>query len=181
MLLGSGAAALGAIAYGLFMGLTGYEFAYVTIAIGWFIGASVRKGSCGRGGWRYGLLAVLLTYSAIAFSYFGVAVGSEIKNKSAAAPAPAPALSHKAAAAPETSKADAPTSPEEKLPSNPVILLVMLFGFALITPIVAATQSILSAIIIGFGLWKAWAMNRAVQLEITGPHAVDQLASAPTA
>jgi hypothetical protein len=132
---------------------------------------------------------VLLTYCAIAFSYFGVAVGSEIKNKSSSAPAPAPALAHKTSApvAEDPDKACLKAqdrrdgSPEEHLPRNPVILLVILFGIAFITPIIAATQSLLSAIIIGFGLWKAWAMNRAVKLEITGPHSVDQLAPAPTA
>jgi hypothetical protein len=188
LLLGSGAAALGALGYGLFMGLTGYEFAYVTIGIGWLIGASVRKGSGGRGGWRYGVLAVLLTYSAIAFSYFGVGSGRcsaqafkalllPISKQGETAPAPAEAAS---TASEKTSAIDRSSS-EEKVPSNPVMLAAFLLGFAFVTPIIAATQSILSAVIIGFGLWKAWSMNRAVQLEITGPHSVEQLAPAPAA
>jgi len=172
------------------MGLTNIEFALVTIAMGWFIGTSVRKGSGGRGGWRYGLLAVLLTYFAIAFSYFGVAVSGELGKRGAPAPAPAPALAHKAAADPSavtspaaTDATDADPSVEgsEKVPRNPAVLLLMLFAFALAAPVAVATQSILSAVIIGFGLWKAWTMNRAVKLEITGPHPLDQLAPAQTA
>jgi hypothetical protein len=187
LLLGSGAAALGALGYGLFMGLTGYEFAYVTIGIGWLIGASVRKGSGGRGGWRYGVVAVLLTYSAIAFSYFGVGVAAAVHKHSGPAPAiskhgrTAPAPAEAAATASQKTSAIDRSSSEEKVPSNPVMLAAFLLGFAFVTPIIAATQSILSAVIIGFGLWKAWSMNRAVQLEITGPHSVEQLAPAPAA
>jgi len=40
-------------------------------------------------------------------------------------------------------------------------------------PILVATQSILSALITGFGLWEAWKINRGFPApEITGPHPV---------
>lgn len=52
LLLGVGAAAIGAIVYGLWMHFTKSEFALVTIAIGWFVGKAVRKGSGGLGGNR---------------------------------------------------------------------------------------------------------------------------------
>jgi hypothetical protein len=67
-LLGAGAMLISAVAYSLWMGFTNTEFALITIAMGWFVGKAVRRGSGDRGGWRYGLLAVVLTYCAIAFS-----------------------------------------------------------------------------------------------------------------
>ena len=69
LLLGTGAAAIGAIAYGLWIAFTESEFALVTIAIGWFVGKAVRKGSGGLGGVGFGVTAVLLTYAAISMSF----------------------------------------------------------------------------------------------------------------
>lgn len=60
--LGNGAGLLGAIGYGAVIAFTGYELALITIFIGWFIGRAVMRGSDGRGGRRYQVLAALLTY-----------------------------------------------------------------------------------------------------------------------
>ncbi|NCY02676.1 MAG: hypothetical protein EBX36_07125 [Planctomycetia bacterium] len=46
----------------------------------------------------------------------------------------------------------------------PIVMLLM--------PIFVCFQHILSAVIIGFGLWQAWKMNRAVPLTISGPYPV---------
>jgi hypothetical protein len=45
------------------------EIGLISILVGFMVGAGVRKGSRHRGGWHYQLLAVILTYSAIAASY----------------------------------------------------------------------------------------------------------------
>lgn len=60
--LGSGAGLLGAIGYGAIITFTGYELALITIFIGWFVGRAVMRGSEGRGGRAYQVLAALLTY-----------------------------------------------------------------------------------------------------------------------
>src|SRR4030095_5130224 len=88
------------------------------------------------------------------------AVSHNIKSTPSAADTPAGGAAD--------SQDPASSSSEKPLPNNPVLLVGLLLAFAFATPVLAATQSILSAIIIGFGLWKAWTMNRVVELEITG-------------
>lgn len=61
-LLGNGAGLLGAIGYGAVIYFTGYELALITIAIGWFVGRAVMKGSENRGGRAYQVMSAVLTY-----------------------------------------------------------------------------------------------------------------------
>lgn len=68
-LYGIGAGALGA---GLWYGvraITNYEIGFIAILVGFLVGAAVRKGSNGRGGWLYQALAVFLTYTSIVSTY----------------------------------------------------------------------------------------------------------------
>jgi len=179
-LYGLGAAALGAIGYGLWMGMTNSEFALVTIAMGWLIGKCVRLGSGNRGGWRYGLLAVVLTYFAISFSFLGVGV-TQLRNGGAAAIVDASSGISKSSPEPQTVPASASASAEEApspgtapipAPVGFIAGVVMLAVFAISMPVISASESILSLVITGFGLWQAWSMNRSVKVEITGPHPV---------
>lgn len=133
LVFGVGAAIVGAVGYGLFMGFTNWEFALITIGIGWLVGTAVRKGSGGIGGWPYGLLAVALTYVSIGASYVGVAVASN------------------------------------QLSLSPLLLVAVLAA-----PVLNASNSILSLLITGFGLWEAWARNRRAKVEITGPHMLNE-------
>ena len=48
--------------------ITGYEIGIVAIGIGYLVGKAVRKGAGGFGGTRYQVLAVFLTYAAIALA-----------------------------------------------------------------------------------------------------------------
>ncbi len=72
VLLGLGAMLVGAAGYAGVMIYAHAEWALISIAIGWFVGKAVRKGSGNRGGWRYQLLAALLTYTAICAAYAAV-------------------------------------------------------------------------------------------------------------
>ena len=72
VLFGLGAAIAGAAVYAGVMISADSEWALISIAIGWFVGKAVRKGSRNRGGWRYQLLAGLLTYTAICAAYAAV-------------------------------------------------------------------------------------------------------------
>jgi hypothetical protein len=57
-----------ALFYGI-VALTGYQFGLVAIVVGLLVGFAVRKGSRGRGGWRYQALAVGLCYLSICSTY----------------------------------------------------------------------------------------------------------------
>ena len=48
---------------------TGYEVGLIAIVVGLMVGGAVRKGSDGRGGLGYQLLAVLITYASVSLNY----------------------------------------------------------------------------------------------------------------
>jgi len=69
LVYGLGASALGCLIYYAITAATGYEFGLIAVVVGFMVGNAVRKGSRGRGGWVYQTLAILLTYTAIVFTY----------------------------------------------------------------------------------------------------------------
>jgi hypothetical protein len=71
---GTAAAAVSAVAWYAIVKLTGYELGIVALAVGLAVGLAVRAGSQGRGGWPYQMMAVALTYLAIAASYLPLVV-----------------------------------------------------------------------------------------------------------
>jgi hypothetical protein len=185
LLLGAGAALLGGLGYGLFIIFTSIEFALVTIAIGWFVGSAVRRGSGGRGGWRYGLLAVFLTYSALSLSYVAVGIAefrkgpktAEVVKEGKSLATTTERSAEPAAGAP----ADEIDAVSEHPPMSPGVAILALLGMALASPVMVAFSSPLSGLISGFGIWKAWTMNRSANIQITGPHALGEAAPAPGA
>jgi hypothetical protein len=69
LVLGAGGAALGALVYYAVLAITRLEIGLIAILVGWLVGRAVRKGSNERGGLKYQLLAVGLTYLAIVTTY----------------------------------------------------------------------------------------------------------------
>ena len=69
--LGAGAiaGAVGSTLYYLVAKISGYELSIIAIAVGFLVGRAVRWATGGRGGVIYQVLAVVLTYAAIAFSW----------------------------------------------------------------------------------------------------------------
>lgn len=178
VLFGGGAAAAGAILQYLVLHLFNLNAAIVTILIGFMVGKAVHAGSGNRGGWRYQVIAVVLTYLAIGAAYVPLTI-SELKagqeRKAAGLPDPAkfnaqnlrpmkltPGL-HRATPAPALEE-----PPSE--PLSPVaIFVIALFGlFA--NPLIYGWASPLNILIFGFGLYQAWKMNKATQVQVTGPY-----------
>jgi hypothetical protein len=69
--LGAGvvAGAVGSSLYYLVAKISGYQLSIIAIAVGFLVGRAVRWATGGRGGMTYQVLAVVLTYVAIAFSW----------------------------------------------------------------------------------------------------------------
>ena len=163
--LGLGAAVVGAGIYFGIAALTGYEFGLVAIVVGVLVGSAVRKGSNGRGGWRYQLLAMFLTYTAVVVTDSSL-IARDLKNEwraQAASSAAAPAgVNASTDAAPRTSPRPGP--------------LMVAFGLALIialayaAPIMIGITSPLHLLIAGFALYEAWKLNRGVALQVAGPY-----------
>jgi hypothetical protein len=174
--LGAGAALVGAGVYFGIEALTGYEFGLVAIVVGLLVGSAVRKGSNGRGGWRYQALAMFLTYSAV------VATDSSLVARELTKQFRARADSVKATA--NLSTALAPGAPRLVAPSDSaakpgrerpgalafVVGLVVLLALAYASPILIGMTSPLHFVIAGFALYEAWKLNRGVALRITGPY-----------
>ena len=145
---GALAAVAGSIGWVVITKVTGYEIGFVAIGIGYIVGKAVRKGARGFGGTRYQVLAILLTYSAIAF---------------ASLPALFDAVSH-----PHHSEAAQATQHAVSIPSFLWACLVLL-AIAFASPFLQGTENFMGWIIIGIGLYEAWKFTRAIPIQILGP------------
>jgi len=171
--LGLGAAVVGAAVYFGIAALTGYEFGLVAIVVGLLVGGAVRKGSNGRGGRRYQLLAVFLTYTAVVVTDSSLIARALQKEWSARAASPA------AVAAGISASTDAATSTSPR-PGLPAIALglAVIIALAYAAPIMIGITSPIHLLIAGFALYEAWKLNRGVALQVTGPY---QAAARPAA
>jgi hypothetical protein len=186
--LGAGfvAAALGAVLYYAIAALSGYEFGLIAIVVGYGVGAAVRWGSNGRGGWPYQALAMALTYFAIVATYIPPIVQGLRQAQAAEAAAVSgstTAPSTEAAVTPASTTADATAQPETAeqtvAPGGASIILgvLLLLAVASVAPFLAGFQNIIGLIIIGIGLYEAWKLNRRAVLTITGPHTIGAAAA----
>jgi hypothetical protein len=156
-LFGAAGAAAGCALYGIVSLATHAEFSLIAIACGWLVARAMRKGSGGAGGRNFQIVAVLLTYAAIATHYLIpvlISIG-------------------KAEFAIHISGKTIP--PELQLSALQLVeSLAMSALYCLTIPFrqVASTSGILGGVIIVIGLLQAWrgmAVNKAV---IAGPYSV---------
>jgi len=173
--LGLGAAVLGAGIYFGIAALTGYEFGLVAIVVGVLVGGAVRKGSNGRGGWRYQLLAMFLTYTAVVVTDSSL-IARELKKEWRAHgdSAPAAGAGTPAAVAPEVNasadRGGAPGTSHLPRPLAVALGLAVLVALAYVAPIMIGITSPIHLLIAGFALYEAWKLNRGVALQVTGPY-----------
>ena len=174
------------------MKLAHLEIGLISILVGYMVGMAVRKGSNGRGGWVYQLLAIFLTYTAISASYSAVIVPEIIANMREKRAAKKEAIAAKKADI-EAKKADPKAKKAEDLAqadeddedqadlkdmtpgqalSGLALAVVFLVGFAYAIPIMAGMQSPMGLLIIGFALWEAWKLNKRIPFVINGPFTV---------
>jgi hypothetical protein len=179
LILGSVAAAAGAMLYYAILKLTGWNIGLVSVVVGLMVGGAVRNGSGGRGGWFYQLLAVFLTYCAIAAMFVPFMLeGIEQARKQREQ---AEAVFNKVDQEPGEAKAEAeeavksnprPVKLKRDLQPNPVRGFVLAAGFIVIAfagPIIISVHNPISGLIFGFALWEAWKINRKVRLSFNGP------------
>ena len=191
---GLGTAIAGSVFYYGFREVTGIDFGLVAVLVGFMVGKAVFVGGDRRGGRRYQVLAVVLTYFAIASTYVPMVFKEGGKHVTAAVDSAkaasrsgsslagaAIADSNTEAAGDSTlTEATSAASPhaagkvkEEKLGFGKILLAfvgMVLFTAAL--PILVGMSSIISVVILFFGLIQAWRMNRAVEVSVTGPYRI---------
>ncbi len=180
--LGALAAALGAAVYFGIAALTGYEFGLIAVLVGLAVGIAVRKGSSGRGGWRYQLLAMFLTYSAIVATDSGL-IARELRkdlrvrvDSLRARGVPDSSARRAALVATLRPRGDTAAAPRPVRPrSAPLTLLLglgALLALAYAAPIMIGFASPLHFLIAGFALYEAWKLNRGAAFTVTGPYPV---------
>jgi hypothetical protein len=178
LIVGFGAAIIGSIVWWGVRKLTGYEIGLISIGIGIGVGRAVRWGGRNRGGWKYQLLAVLLTYASIAGNYMPDVV-TQIRNDVEASNVGTKSVKN----APGAPAAAGKTTPVKASASESIGFVEFILGVGAIflmaaaAPFFGGAGSIISLLIIGFGLWEAWKTNRRVELVINGPYSIAPAAS----
>jgi hypothetical protein len=183
-LFGLAAGIAGAIIYYAVIAITDFEIGIVAILIGYMVGYAVRKGAGGRGGRRFQVLAVALTYMAVAFAYTPIVVKAALKDSSKQEEKSAAATETTPAAGTENTPAAAQSaSTAEPDGTTAAVALLMLCGLVVSLPVLVVFGSLpsglISGLIIFFGMQQAWKMTATPALAITGPYRVGT--PAPTA
>jgi hypothetical protein len=123
---------------------TGYEVGLIAIAVGLMVGAAVRAGSGHRGGWIYQIMAMLITYGSIVTSYVPSIV-SELQS-----------------------------SDDENLRKIPTaVAAVIAWFFAWFAPFLSLPQNLIGVLIIAFGVYEAWKINKRQDVTVVGPFALN--------
>ena len=183
LLYGGLVGAAGTLVWSLIIHFTGYELGLIAIVVGIGVGIAVRRGSHGRGGWKYQTLAMVLTYVSITTSYVPIivkgfaqggretATATAVQNQPSSTTAPSPDNHDnpqvRLEATPVSTGSEAATN---RMPAAVALLafFVIVWGLALAAPFLAGTSNIMGIIIIAIGLYEAWKFNR--RLVVTGPY-----------
>jgi len=138
--LGTLAALAGSALYFAVLAITGYEVGYISILVGFMVGAAVKTGCRGRGGWLYQGLAMFLTYSSIVLSYVPIILKEGLKAQ------------------------------ESHGVLMTAVMIVIMIPIAYAAPFLAGLQNVLGILIIGFGVYQAWKLNKKADLKVSGPY-----------
>ena len=174
---GAGAAILGAAIWAGVTAVTHLQLGLIAIVVGLMVGAAVRSGARGRGGWLYQSLAMALAWIAIGLSfapalYKGALAGDaerkppEEASRAAEAPA-APASLH----SPEDSGGARVAAGVLAVVLSPVTPALILFE----------SKSPILALIFAFAVYEAWKLNKRRGLELSGPFSLAASGSSPVA
>jgi hypothetical protein len=171
-IFGLGAGIVGAAIYYAVIALANLEIGIVAILIGYMVGYAVRKGARGRGGLRFQVLAIMLTYCSVALAYTPILFKQAMEDRTAQKSAAAGTGEKNAPASSEVSAAET-RSPESR---SVVLALLALLGLIVALPVLVVMGSfpsgLISAIIIFIGMKQAWRMTGAPQLTILGPYRI---------
>lgn len=167
------ASALGAAIYYGVAALTEHEYAIVALVVGLLVGGAVRWGSEGRGGWYYQLMAIVMTYVAIAASYSVFAVQAIIDHEHQKTHHSSIYQKSTEKTADESPADEGETDSKEHEPVKLSELLtstIALLGILLALPVLSGFESPIGLVIVGFALYEAWKINKSPRLAVSGPY-----------
>jgi hypothetical protein len=170
-LFGLGAGIVGAVIYFAVMAIAHLEIGIVAILIGYMVGYAIRKGTRGRGGLRFQILAAALTYLSVALAYSPIAMSMIARSAQQAQASNANGTNGEL-----TTPAASRASTEKPTPGAVLVAIVFLLAVIAVLPVFVAVASfptgLISLVIIFIGMRQAWRMTRAPWLEILGPYRV---------
>ncbi len=168
-LYGVGAAVLGSIIWAVIRLGAHVQIGLVAVLVGFMVGKAVRKGSGGRGGRGYQVLAVALTYFCIAGNYVpDVLQGLRDAYQK-----------HHPAAVSSTATGKKPISPG-KAAIGLVVLVVGVGAISLTAPVLIGISNPISLLIQGIAIWEAWKLTKRFVPPITGPYQLNTVGEAPS-
>ena len=138
--------------------LKGTIWGFFSIIVGLVIGTAVRAGCRYRGGWLYQALAMILTYITINAATFAMVLQAGDGNEAL-----------------------------EGRTGGEWWFMMVFFGLVVIlaAPFFAFAEGVggglLSLLIVGFGLYEAWKLNKKQTLQITGPYSLAARTEPPPA
>ena len=188
-LFGLGAAIAGAAIYYAVIAIANLEIGIVAILIGYMVGWAVRKGAGGRGGRRFQVLAVVLTYWAVGLAYTPLAFKEITKDKkdaksaltSDSASSSAPTIGERLgdsgqAVSPVDSVVSSASKSDDVSGREAAValggLFVLIFALPLLSVFGSLPLGLISALIIFIGMRQAWTMTAKPALVISGPYKV---------
>jgi hypothetical protein len=174
ILFGVGGAIAGLILYSAFGIATGIRLGYIALAVGWLVGAAIKRGSNGIGGRRYQIAAVALTYAAVSLSAIPVGIYYLLKEKK---PAQIP-LAPNSSPAPNSTvpgsapSQDGPPANGQKSTASLASGTGALLFAGLASPFLELAEGVsglIGLVIIFVGIRIAWKMTGAPRIDILGP------------
>jgi hypothetical protein len=178
-LYGAGAMIAGAILYYAVVAITEFEIGIVAIAIGYMVGYAVRAGAGSRGGRRFQVMAVLLTYWAVGLAYIPIALtlgGDDEAAETSTTPA---STGDASAACPPEAETLAPVAEAgdgSEAPPTAAAIVATLAWLSFSLPLLVIVESmpagLISGAIIAFGMHQAWQMTAAYETQVTGPYRI---------
>ena len=169
-LCGTGAAILGSAAFAI-MALMGLRLAILSIGIGWLVGTAINKGTGGHTSRKYQVMAVLLTYLAIATSYIPPVLAQVAKQRSKAASL----TSQIGQRQEDREKATAEPKPKRAVSAGSAgVALVIVTGMVVALPLIDAfgrlPMGLITLLIVFFGLQQAWKQTAPDDDLVAGPY-----------
>ena len=170
---GLAAGIAGAAIYFAVIAFAHLEIGIVAILIGYMVGYAIRKGAHGRGGLRFQIMAIALTYLSVAIAYTPLAVRQMTIDANRQA---SPAASPKAGTDGIRADDGAPRVPRRPTVIGLLTAIALLLAFIVALPVLVVAGSfpsgLISAFIIYIGMRQAWKMTGAPWVQVLGPYRV---------
>jgi hypothetical protein len=155
------------------------EIGLIAILLGWLVGKGVMKGSEERGGRRYQVMAVLLTYLGIGLGYLPFVFAEVAKQEAAASSAiSSDSTTTQVTQSVDSAIAEPATSPAGAGDTGVGFLgglgafLLLIATLPLLVIKGGFPGSLISILIYGFAILQAWRMTASRELAIAGPFKV---------